>query len=192
MKYVDLDIPAKLFFKILNTNDYYLLGFDTEAENKHAFEQIFDEYHALTQSGKLKNDIELKKQIALLNYKIEVIETTLYVLLNFPMTKDQRQDIIVNLHSIGVTITPENNMVEQINKIAEVSLGSMKTKLKILVDQYDKRSKTKEVKTTFEKMLVNIENVLNRTIDEAITMRKFLALQESANERVRQHKMKKK
>lgn len=192
MRYTDLDIPAKLFFKILDTNDYSLLGFDTEAENKQAFEQIFDEYHTLTQSGKLKNDIELKKQIALLNYKIEVIETTLYVLLNFPMTKDQRQDIIVNLHSIGVTITPENNMVEQINKIAEVSIGSMKTKLKILVDQYDKRSKTKEVKTTFEKMLVNIENVLNRTIDETITMRKFLALQESANERVRQHKMKKK
>lgn len=188
MKYTDLDIPAKLFFKVIETNDYSLLGHSTEAENKQAFEQIFDEYHEITNSGRVKNDIELRKQIALINYKIEILEITLHILLNFPMKESQRLEIIENLKSIEVKIEPSENMVEQIERIAQTKLGSLKTKLNILIDRYEKQSNKKEVKNTFEKLIVNIENVLNRSIDENISMRKYLALQESCNEKIKQSK----
>lgn len=191
MKYETCDIPAKLFFEIVDKADYSLLGFKTDADNQKAFDKIYDEYFELTQSPRVKKDFEMRLQISALHHKITVLDTTLDFIVNFPMTVKHRLEIIDLLDEINIKIDKEKDLVKQVNAIKHRIVGSLNNKLKIQLSHFEKLQKKNDVKTTFEKMIVGFENVLDRTIDDNISLRKFIAYEQSVKEKIAQQKNKK-
>lgn len=190
MKYETCDIPAKLFFEIVDKADYSLLGFKTDADNQKAFDKIYDEYFELTQSPRAKKDFEMRLQISALHHKITVLDTTLNFIVNFPMTVQHRLEIIDLLAEIGVKIDKEKDLVEQVNAIKHRVVGSLNNKLKIQLSYFEKLQKKNNTKITYEQMVANIEDVLGRNLDDLMTLRKFVAYQKQKDQKIDQQKNK--
>lgn len=191
MKYETCDIPGKLFFEIVDKAAFSLLGWKTDLDNQKAFDKIYDEYFELTQSPRVKKYFEMRLQISALHHKITVLDTTLNFIVNFPMTVKHRLEIIDLLAEINIKIDKEKDLVEQVNAIKHRVVGSLNNKLKIQISYFEKLQKKNDVKTTFEKMIVDLENVLGRTIDDNISLRKFIAYKQSEKEKIAQQKNKK-
>jgi seryl-tRNA synthetase len=188
MTYSDCSIPSRLFFEIVDKGDYSLLGFKTDAENNEAFEKIFDEYYELTNSARIKIDLSIRSDISMLTYKLKTVEFTFESIVNLPMTDAQRGELIDSLNELGVKIDKEKDIIEQIENLKRTYLGGLRNKLSLLNDKYESLKKSSGVKTSYEKMLVNIENVLERSIPENISLRKFLAYEQSVKEKIAQQK----
>ena len=188
MTYSDCSIPSRLFFEIVDKGDYSLLGFKTDAENNEAFEKIFDEYYELTNSARIKIDLSVRSDISMLTYKLKTVEFTFESIVNLPMTDAQRGELIDSLNELGVKIDKEKDIIEQIENLKRTYLGGIRNKLSLLNDKYESLKKSSGVKTSYEKMLVNIENVLERSIPEDISLRKFLAYEQSVKEKIAQQK----
>jgi seryl-tRNA synthetase len=188
MTYSDCSIPSRLFFEIVDKGDYSLLGFKTDAENNEAFEKIFDEYYELTNSSRIKIDLSIRSDISMLTYKLKTVEFTFESIVNLPMTDAQRGELIDSLNELGVKIDKEKDIIEQIENLKRTYLGGIRNKLSLLNDKYESLKKSSGVKTSYEKMLVNIENVLERSIPEDISLRKFLAYEQSVKEKIAQQK----
>ena len=188
MTYSDCSIPSRLFFEIVEKGDYSLLGFKTDAENNEAFEKIFDEYYELTNSARIKIDLSVRSDIAMLTYKLKTVEFTFECIVNLYMTDAQRCELIDSLNELGVKIDKEKDIIEQIENLKRTYLGGIRNKLSLLNDKYESLKKSSGVKTSYEKMLVNIENVLERSIPEDISLRKFLAYEQSVKEKIAQQK----
>jgi len=188
MTYSDCSIPSRLFFEIVDKGDYSLLGFKTDAENNEAFEKIFDEYYELTNSARIKIDLSIRSDISMLTYKLKTVEFTFESIVNLPMTDAQRGELIDSLNELGVKIDKEKDIIEQIENLKRTYLGGIRNKLSLLNDKYESLKKSSGVKTSYEKMLVNIENVLERSIPEDISLRKFLAYEQSVKEKIAQQK----
>jgi len=191
MTYNDASIEARLFFKIVETSDYSLLGYKSTEENYKAFVKIYDEYYQLTESPLIKLDLDMRKKISLIEYEISALNNAFDAIINLPMTIEQRLSIIDSLKALNVKIDTRQNIIEQVEKIRHKKLGSLKTKLNLLVDRFKKMNNTKKMAISFDKMLVNIENVLSRTIDEDVSLRKFIALEQSVKEKIAAQKNKK-
>lgn len=176
------DIPAKLFFKIIETNNLELLGKGSQKEREKAFENIFDEYYQLEQDSGMKQLLEKKQMIALLKLKITYIDNLVQIILNSYLTTDQRLRLIDKLIAIEVKFDKKKPIKEECKRIQTIVLGGLKTRLKFEEQALSELSKGKRIK--YEEALTSIEDIKGRVLNEDMSLRKFIAEKKSAQEKV--------
>ena len=94
------------------------------------------------------------------------------------MPEEDLKETLELLKKAGINIVFENPILEEIKKALEFGLGGLKTRLAIEEDGLKELSKG--AKSTFEDSCVAIEGVLNRTINESVSLRKYIALEKQA------------
>lgn len=81
-------------------------------------------------------------------------------------------------------------MYDDILKALKVKIGGIKNRIR-LEELYFKQDNEK-IGATYEEICVSIENVLERTIDENLSMYKFIAYEKSSNNKIKQYQKRKK
>ena len=187
--YNDLKIPAFLFFEIAESEDLSKLvisgNVDQELLEK-AWEAIYDLYYARTDDTRMRNTMEAKKSIALLKMKIDIVYNSLHVLSLVDLTDAHVDLIITKLKSIGINLDKSDNLSSSILQTLQIDLVNLKAQLASDLDKYNAISK--EVGSTFTDDLVSLENVLERTISEDVSLAKYISLKKSAKDRVKRLK----
>lgn len=180
----DCNIPAKLFFDILNTRDYTKLGTAPIEELEKAFEKIFDEYVVLDGNEKVIQWYKKQCKISFLNYQIWVIETALYTICYAPLTKEQRIRVIDNLNAMQtpkVKFDKDKPILDEVQRIQRSVLGSIRNRLNLELS--NEKKVEEQAKYSYRKDLAAIENVLGHSLPEKMSLEMFLERKKSAVEK---------
>ena len=124
------NIPAKLFFDILESKDFNLLepkkgekGLDV------AFSKIYDDYFVKSENESSKRYLELLQQTEFTKYNIQSIRQVLEFLFFNKTTKEIRQELLEALIEIGVNINLDNNFLDETKNVLQVELGILENDL---------------------------------------------------------------
>lgn len=179
--YKDCSLPAKLFFEVCKTGDLHGIS----QEN---WDNIFDEAYQLRQNAQARDVIQRKQRIAALILQANVTQDALFALTKLGKYREARDRIIEILKKIQVYIRPET-MYDDILKALKVKIGGIKNRIR-LEELYFKQDNEK-IGATYEEICVSIENILERQIDENLSMYKFIAYEKSSNQKVKQQQKRK-
>lgn len=174
--YKDCDLPAKLFFKIINTGDYSLLGDGDANEQEQSFNDIFDEYFLLTNNKSLLSVYTKHQKIEKQKAIISVINSILYAITYIRQTREEREEQIALLNSInGVKINFDINkpIIEEIERVKTKVIGSLTNQLKLDLSTVQQQKET--VSTSFERRVVWMSKVTEiRIPPNEITLHEFI------------------
>jgi hypothetical protein len=187
------EIPAKLFYKIIDNNDQNLLVIKGNPSKDLIFEswqKIYDEFFKLKNDGKLKLVLKAQLQIIKLEFQIKTIKNILYALSVTPFTKKERIEIIKSINTIGTnfdlkkyeSLSGEESYIflkQEILRTYKFVLPGINNKLKLERGNYDNLTEKKEIISSFADNCVNIENALGRAIDDNMTLEKYLSYEKS-------------
>lgn len=188
-KYNSFDnIPAKVFFDILKTEDYQLLK-PKPKENKKAdlkalFMTIYDEFFVKSDNKEAKRYLELTKNIALLEYKISVVKQILHLLHYYPKTRKLQADLVKALKDgCGIEIDENNQFSDEVLRVLNVDLGILQTDLDFYKAEFDemiRKSKAKDY--DYFDAIVNLSQVLpnNSLLKESMMLSTYVALEKEA------------
>lgn len=174
----DAEIPAKLYFKILDSNDFTLLGEGTNEEREKAWSKIVDEDFEITNNQKVKSYLDKRCKIEALKLHIQAIKDQIYVLVYMPLTDKMKSECSENLKILGCKYDIEKDIVDECHRIMKSNIGILKNQLNMLEDTVIKKSEG--IKKSFEADLVAIENVLMRPLHTDVTLRYFREASKSA------------
>lgn len=183
--YKNLKIPAFLFFEVADTQDLKKLvikGKPTKNQLKKAWEKIYDAYFERLQDRKMQQALETRKSIGLLKMKIDIVENVLFGMSLSGATKEMLLEIIVSLKKIGIYLDDTKPMLEAILNALQIDLVNLKTELDVEIEKY--RNMASGEKGNYVDDVVSIENVLERTIPEEISLDKYISLKKSASKKV--------
>lgn len=185
----DCNIPAMLFFDILNTRDYSKLGTAPIEEMERVFEGIFDEYVVLDGNEKVIQWYKKQCKIAFLNYQIEYIETALYTICYAPLTRDQRIKVIDSLNAIEtpkVKFDKDKPILDEVQRVQRMVLGSIKNRLNL--EKSTEKKVEEQAKYSYRKDLATVENILGHNLPEDMSLEMFLFRKKSAIEKSNAHR----
>lgn len=186
----DTKLPAHLFFEILESENLKLLsikGKPSKSDLSKAWSNIFDEFYSLKNDTQLKQILRRKKSIIELNANIKISENALKVITIFKdvlvddRLKNDLESLYNSLKQIGIHLDITKPINTEVLSVLQISVATYKTKLKI--EQDELKSLTSGAKSSFEDSCVGIENVLDRTINEKVSLRKYVSLEKSAKEK---------
>lgn len=184
-------IPARVFFKILQDNDYQQLKPKPRTKNLDlVFSSIYDDFFLRSENPEAKEYLELSNQISFLEFKISTIErVSMYLFNNYHMFSrnipeicKMKNDILDALErGCGITINRENILIEEIQRIMEIELGIIQNDYSFAKIQYESILKTGSKKAfEFYEAIVGLSNVHGRNIDESLSLAYYVALEKSA------------
>ena len=180
----DCNIPAKIFFEVMYSGDYSKLGTASENELQTAYDVIFDEYVLLDKNDKVIQWFKKKCRILDINSKISTINLCLHHIAFTVMTDTERKESVSILNSIqGVRInfSLTKDPLQEISRVQTSVIGQLKNQLN--QELASEKTVNEKVKHSFEQDLVSIENALERTIPDDVSLYKYIALKQSAIER---------
>lgn len=178
------DIPARLFFNIINDGDYSVLGTAPVDELESVFDKIFDEYIELDENQQVTEWYKKRAKVAMIEAKITIITILLHHIVYSPLTKEERIEFINEINSVDgvrVNFSLDKPILDEVQRVQNVVLGSLKNQLNAELSTEKKQQEA--VKNEYEKRVVNIENVLERSIDYNCSLRLFIQYEKSAIER---------
>lgn len=173
----DCSIQARLFFKILNDNDYSLLGEGTEEEQKEAFAKIDDEYFLLIDDTKQKSILRKDSRIKQAKFQINYLEKWGDIYLNTPLNLQHRTDLCDSLKdALDVVINPEYTK-EQVEKKLKKEINRRESKL--IIEEAELKTivkKNSDRKFNFYDDLVILEKAINKdNIPEDVSLYKYIS-----------------
>ena len=179
------EIPAKLFFEILETGKLAKLvkrktGSKPRTKDLvKAWEAIFDEFFTLKDSQKMRLILKVKNKILRLSTRIELIERVLrsFALVKYP-DQEQLARMVEKLRKFRVKINPDGDLYEELLKALRNDLPALKTALE--VEKENLNNLTKGEKTTFEENCVALEG-FGWNIAEDVSLRRYLAYDKAAH-----------
>lgn len=177
----DLEIPAKLYFKIIDTNDLSLLGGETTEEREQAWSKIVDEDYLVTKNTKIKSYLDRQCKIAVMELHIQAVRDHLYLLTSLSLTESNKKELAESLKELGVKIDVSKNIIDECHRVLKSDLGIMKNKLNMLISSEPK--KQEHIKRSFESDLVAVENVLMRPLPDNVSLIYFREATKSAKEK---------
>lgn len=182
--YEDLQIPARLFFEVIETSDLNLLVIKfkhKEEKLKEAWEKIYDLYYEKRNDSKMSHVLEVQKKMRLTQYKIDIIKDALRVLITLNLPKETAQTICEALMKLGVKIDNSKPINEEVLNKLQIDVNNLRIQLESQAEHL--KTLTSGVKSSYEDACVSIENTLERTISEDVSLSKFISLENSAKER---------
>jgi hypothetical protein len=182
------NIPAKLFFDVLNTKDYSLLQPDNENEDLEAvFIAIYDDFFVKSDNPEAKRYLNLTTNIAFLEYKLATIKQVMEFAYFAHLTKEMRDKILKALEvGCGIYIDKDADFTEEVKRVMQVETGIIENDLtmeKLDLDSMVKNSSQKAF--DFYDNIVSLSNVHERNIDETITLAMYIALDKSAKQKIK-------
>lgn len=185
-KYNSIDtIKAKIFFKILDTKDYQLLKPKPREKGlEQVFMSIYDEFFTRLDNFEGKQYLELSKKIAELQYKISNLKRALHFYYYNKTTKQMRLEFIEALKTgYDIEIDPNESFSSEVLRVLNIDLGILENELEISKNELIQLTKKETQKiSSYESKIVAVENVLKRSIDDDITLAKYIELEKSARQ----------
>jgi len=182
--WTNCDIPAKVFFHIMHSGEFDQLGTDKAENLESAFNIIFDEYIEVDNNTQIMDWYTQRCKVENIRKTINMVETCLHHITFSIMTHDELLEAIrvINLiKGVNVRFDINKDPLDEIIRIQQKVLGSLQNDLNF---ELSKEKDTKEdVQYHFEEDLVSIENVLERSVPEDMSLRKFVFLKKSAIEK---------
>lgn len=176
------NIPAKLFFDVLQSKDYSLLVSTEENEDLEAiFTSIYDDFFVKSDNTEAKRYLELTFNVNLLSYKIETIKQVIHFLYYNPITDEIKEKLTNALKKgCGIYYDKDANWGEEVLRILQVECGIIENDLTMANLELQKYF-GKENKNTFDffQNIVALSNIHNRNIDETITLAMYIAIENS-------------
>lgn len=183
--YNDLSIPAYLFFEIAETNDLQKLVIKYKHSDKtlqNAWDKIYDAYYERIEDKQMERALESKKLISLLKMKIDLLENVLYMLSIMQAPKELIKPVIDSLKKVGIHIDQEKPTPVSVLKALQIDMVNLRTELDVETANYTKLTSGKS--STFTDEIVGVENVLERTIAEDVSLGKYISLKKSAKDKI--------
>lgn len=180
------DIKAKDFFKALKYGKSHFLNVDNHEE---VFINLQDEYFLLRDSGVEKQDLNNRKQIALLSHKYSVLGLIREVYQGLPLDKPRRDKVEKSLNDIGFKLKnddskPLTDQAEAIEKQFQSFEGQIVNKIKIAELNLMQKGK-KQPDYNYGGTIVAFEHIIERSIDENISLAKYIAYEKEANAKLK-------
>jgi len=185
-KYDSIDtIKAKVFFKILETKNYQLLKPKPKEKGlEQIFIGIYDEFFIRSDNDEAKQYLELTKQIAFLEAKIAYLKQALHFYYYNKTTNEMRLEFVEAL-STGYDIVIDINAPfrDEVLRVLTVEVGIIENDLSMAKSSYEQMTKKSQQKAiSYESRVVGIENVLKRSVDDDITLAKYVEYEKSAKQ----------
>jgi len=195
-KYDNIDtIKAKVFFKILETKDYQLLKPKPREKGlEQIFIGIYDEFFLRSDNHEANEYLKLTKTIAELEYKIATLKQSLHFYFYNRTTEKMRLDYIEAL-KIGydIIIDAQKPFIDEVQRVLSVEVGIIQNDLSVAKASFEQMTKKSQQKAvSYESRIVGIENVLKRSVDDDVTLAKYIELEKSAQNIVSEHQKNKK
>jgi hypothetical protein len=170
------NIPAKIFFDILESKDFSLLNPKKDEKGlDEVFSSIYDDFFIRSDNESSKRYLELLQQTEFTKYKIQSIRQVLSFLFLNKTTKEIRQDLLEALIAIGVNINLENNFLDETKNILQVELGILENDLSFLIIELENMQKqNKDSVFNFYESLISLENIHERTLDDEMVLIKYI------------------
>jgi len=182
LRYIDCNIPAKLFFHILSTEDYTLCD---EAD----FDNIFDEYFLLKPNKRLINWMRKKAKVNYLTAVKEGIRATLMQIYYVPMPPEllvKTIEILNNYDEVKPKFNLSKGLEVEVQRIQNSVLGILQNRINMETE--DKQKKTEEVKNSFYREKILLGRAVGVEIKEDITMYEWIEMVNIAEEEQKQRK----
>ena len=177
------DVKAKDFFKAFKHQDTsYLKHYNKD--HQKLFENLYDEYFKHRDNMEAKSNLSKQTRLENLKLKHKYISAIERIYLEFPLKSEQREKIEKNLINLGYKLKGDDikNKLARWKSELQNEINFLSEELKIKGGKADKFS--------FPELIVSFENVLERTIDENLTLAKFIAYEKTANEVIKKRNSK--
>jgi len=175
------EIPAKIYFKIIETNDLSLLGGESDEQREKAWSKIVDEDFEISENSKIKQYLDRQCKTEHLKLQIQAIKDNMQVLLYTTTSESQKEELATILKELGVKIDIKKDIVEECHRVLKSDLGIMKNKLNRLIASEPKKQES--IKRTFESDLVAVENILMRPLPDNVSLIYFREAVKSAKQK---------
>lgn len=179
------NIPAKLFFDVLESKDYSLLQADNKNENLEVvFTLIYDDFFVKSDNPEAKRYLNLTTNINFLQYKLETIKQVMEFAYYADLSEELRNKLLSSLEiGCGIYIDKDADFVEEVKRVMQVETGIIENDLTMEKLELENMVKTSTKKAyDFYDNIVSLGNVHNRNIDETITLAMYIALDKSAKQ----------
>lgn len=190
----DCNIPAKLFFKVINTGDYTLLGKGKSEVLEKSFYKILDEFCIIDDNKAIIEAYQKSAKAMVTRLQIALIKEYLYHLTFVKMSKDVQDMFIDKLNSISgvvVEFSKVKPLFEEINRVETKVIGRLINQMNI--DEADSDKGKKKAESNFYDELVNIINVLDMSnVNEDLSLYLFISLKKQARAKIEAIKKSKK
>lgn len=176
------NIPAKLFFDILDSKDFKLLERSTRAEDlEQVFTAIYDDWFVKSENEKSKEYLTLRENIAFITFKIESVRQVIGFLFFNKTTKEMRTTLLEDLISIGINISLDNDFTEEVTNILQVELGCIENDLNMMKMEVETiQDSQNDSVFSFYEHLISLESAHERSLDDAMVLAKFLEYEKIA------------
>jgi hypothetical protein len=185
------NIPAKLFFEVLHTRDYSLLGAEQENEDLEAiFTAIYDDFFVKINNQQAKMYLEMTWKVNFLSYKIETIKQVIHFLWYENVIEEHRLKLLDALEKgCGIYVDKSANFADEVLRVLQVECGIIENDLTMAtLELQNTFGKQGTEKFDFYKTIVGLSNIHNRNIEDNIVLAMYIAIENSAKDIIKSQK----
>ena len=185
------NIPAKLFFDILQSKDHAKLEASEEGEDlEKVFSCIYDDFFVKTDNQEAKHYLKQTLDVAFLEYKIATIKQYLHFIYYTNLTQEHRLKLLKSIkEGLEIYIDVEADFNEEVQRVLQVECGIIENDLTMAKLEIENISKKRnETLFDFYDNIVSLSNVHNRNIDEKIVLAMYISIEKSASKIIKQQK----
>lgn len=188
-------IPARTFFEILKTKDFSLLLSESEDDDlEKIFIDIYDDYFVRSDNKESKKYLQLTKNIAFLEYKINTIKQMLHYIIFTPNLTEEMQNEIIDAVKIGCKINIDKNQpfLEEMERVLQVEVGILENDLNFAKMQFDEMTNKSQNKDfDYYDSIGVLSNTLqgNSLLREDMSLAVYITLEKLANKIVKSQKV---
>jgi len=185
------NIPAKLFFEVLNNRDYTLLVAEQENENlEEVFTAIYDDFFVKIKNPQAKMYLEMTWKVQFLSYKIETIRQVMHFLWYENVIEEHRLKLLDALEKgCGIYVDKTAKFADEVLRVLQVECGIIENDLTMATLELNNTfGKQGTEKFDFYKTIVGLSNIHNRNIEDNIVLAMYVAIENSAKDIIKSQK----
>lgn len=182
------EIPAVVFFKVRDTQDYQLMRPKPKTSTawlKERFDLIYDEYFVKMNNPDAHQYIELRNKIGKFTYIKVTIKAVLAFIYTIPYNVSNHPEVVkmvreqldeLNKH-LEQPIDYNADFLEELKRVLNVEIGILTDEIEIANQMIDMiRKDEKEITYDYYAELAALETAHGRTLDEKMKLPKYVEL----------------
>jgi hypothetical protein len=185
------NIPAKVFFEVLNNRDYTLLVAEQENEDlEEVFTAIYDDFFVKIKNPQAKMYLEMTWKVNFLSYKIETIKQVMHFLWYENVLEEHRLKLLDALEKgCGIYVDKSAKFADEVLRVLQVECGIIENDLTMAtLELKNTFGKQGTEKFDFYKTIVGLSNIHNRNIEDNIVLAMYVAIENSAKDIIKSQK----
>lgn len=185
------NIPAKLFFDVLQSKDYSLLVSTEENEDlEGVFTAIYDDFFVKIKNPQAKIYLEMTWKINFLSYKLETIRQVMHFLWYENVIEEHRLKLLNALEKgCGIYVDKSAKFADEVLRVLQVECGIIENDLTMAtLELKNTFGKQGTDKFDFYKTIVGLSNIHNRNIEDNIVLAMYVAIENSAKDIIKSQK----